>query len=86
MALTLKRLRGRPRRPRYQFSDEFICVCSDQHVGRPLFIVAGWSHYSAFCARLHAREVAATPIAVERFYRLADALRFPRADVFRVSR
>jgi hypothetical protein len=79
--------RGRPPLPRVAFTPAFLDhLRRSERPGRRLSAAGGWRNYSAFSALIHQRAVRAHPITIERFYRLADALKFPRADVFEASR
>jgi hypothetical protein len=44
--------------------------------------VGGWPHFTTFHDLLAAGVVAATPLAVERLGRVADAVQFPRREMF----
>ena len=82
--LTLHPPRGRPRYRRIEFTTTFLDRLSDgQEPGWYLAMAGGWRHYSGFSALLHRRSITASPITLERFYQLADVLKFPRGDVFR---
>ena len=84
MALTLKPQRGRPPFPRVEFKQAFL-DCLTQQPGWLLALAGGWRHYPGLSALLHQRTIPASPVTLERFYRLADALNFPRTEVFRES-
>jgi hypothetical protein len=43
---------------------------------------AGWPHYIHFYETLRAGTVVATPLMVERLERVADAVGFPRDEIF----
>lgn len=47
-----------------------------------LCVHAGWPHYTTFHDLLKAGVVAATPLTVERLGRVADAVGFPRDEIF----
>jgi hypothetical protein len=80
--LSLKPPLGRPRR-HLEFSPSFLeRLRSSSLPGWAMATAGGWPHYPTFSAYLHQRTVPATAITVERFYRLADALGFPREEVF----
>jgi hypothetical protein len=84
MALTIQRRRGRPPLPRLQLTSTFLdCLRASQKPGWLLAVNGGWLHYSALGTHLKRRDIPAAPVTVERFYKLADALNFPRTDVFR---
>ena len=44
--------------------------------------IAGWLHYTDFYEALRAERVRATPLMVTRLHRVADAVGFPRDEVF----
>ena len=44
--------------------------------------VGGWPYYTTFHDLLKVRVVAATPLAVTRLERVADAVGFPRDEIF----
>jgi len=44
--------------------------------------IGGWPHYVTFFQVLHAETVSATPLTVQRLQRVADAVGFPRAEIF----
>lgn len=43
---------------------------------------AGWPHYTDFYEALREEKIRATPRTVERLQRVADAVGFPREDIF----
>lgn len=47
-----------------------------------LQLVAGWPYYTRFFDTLHAEKVRATPTTVQRLQRVADAIGFPRDEIF----
>lgn len=47
-----------------------------------LCAVGGWPHYTTFHDLLKARVVAATPLTVTRLQRVADAVGFPKDQIF----
>jgi hypothetical protein len=56
-----------------------------EHSGRPkscLQRLAGFPHYATFFEVLRAEKVAATPLNVQRLERVADAVGFPRDEIF----
>jgi len=44
--------------------------------------ISGWPYYTQFFDTLHAEKVAATPLTVQRLERVADAVGFPRDEIF----
>ena len=44
--------------------------------------VGGWPHYTTFHDLLRAGVVAATPLTITRLQRVADAVDFPRDEIF----
>jgi hypothetical protein len=44
--------------------------------------VGGWPQYTTFHDILRAGLVAATPLAIKRLERVADAIGFPREEIF----
>lgn len=54
---------------------------SDKQKAR-LALIAGWPHYCTFFDTLHAEKVAATPLTITRLQRVADAVGFPRDEIF----
>lgn len=47
-----------------------------------LAVVGGWPFYCTFFDTLRAEKVAATPLTVRRLERVADAVGFPRDEIF----
>lgn len=47
-----------------------------------LALVAGWRHYTDFFETLREPHVRATPTTVRRLQRVADAVGFPRDEIF----
>ncbi len=81
--LTLRPKRGRPRWPRYRLNPRFLeCLGASGRPGWLLALTGGWPHYPSFAAKLHAGIIAASPVTVERFHRLAKALGYPANEVF----
>jgi hypothetical protein len=83
MALLDRPRRGRPPKPRLLLTPEFVAhlrACGQP--GWKLVVVAGFPHYPRFSRLIHTRIVPAESVNVERFYRLADAVDWPRAQVF----
>jgi len=44
--------------------------------------IAGFTHPQRYSTLLHAKFIQATPTNIERWQRVADALNFPRAEIF----
>jgi hypothetical protein len=49
---------------------------------KALATVGGWPHYTTFHDILRGGLVAATPLTVTRLQRVADAVGFPRDEIF----
>ena len=47
-----------------------------------LVALAGFSHYPDYYVVLHSERVPATPLRIAQLHRLADAVGFPRDEVF----
>jgi hypothetical protein len=54
---------------------------SGKQKGR-LQIVGGWPHYTSFHDVLRAETIVATPLTITRLERVADAIGFPRDEIF----
>jgi hypothetical protein len=78
-----QRRTGRPRSVRDELSQEFLdSLAASGSPGYLLAQVGGWNSYPTLSAFLHQRLVPRNPVTTARFYRIADALKFPRERVF----
>ena len=87
MAITVRPRLGRPRYPRRRINRRFLARLAE--TDRSLDVLAAVAGYPApphLCAALRAEEIPAGPRTVRRFHRLADALGYPRDQVFEALR
>jgi hypothetical protein len=67
--------------PRRRLNPEFkkavrLAMRDRRASGSVLALIAGFSHQATFSARLNAEVIPASPLTLERFQRVADALKF----------
>ena len=70
-----------PRRPLNPLLWRWFARCERGSKER-LSVLAGYTHYQALYTALHEDRVRATPEAVRRLQRVADAIGFPRDEIF----
>jgi hypothetical protein len=71
------------RAPRYLLNPLLLhCVEQLRKTKSCLQLIAGWPHYCTFFETLHAEKVAATPLTITRWQRVADAIEFPKDEIF----
>lgn len=58
------------------------CVDSSSTRKTSLSVAAGFTQYASFFETLRADSVRATPLTVTRLQRVADAVGFPRDEIF----
>ena len=81
--MAIRRKRGRPRSPRYRLTLQFLAyLAASRQPGWMLSLMGGWRNYTSFAPAVHSGVVVAGPLTIERFHRLADALGYPRNQVF----
>jgi hypothetical protein len=81
--LGLRAPRGKPTKPRIQLSAAYReRLRATQFPGWMLAQLAGFRHYSSFAFYLRQADFPASPVNVQRFLRLADAVGFDRDLVF----
>jgi hypothetical protein len=70
-----------PRRPLNPFLWRSVDQQS-QTTKHALQLIGGWPYYAQFYNALHAEKIAASPLTIERLERVADAVGFPRDQIF----
>ncbi len=72
-----------PAAPRRPLNPELLrAVDASGHVKQRLQVVAGFPNYPEFYETLRAERVPATALLIERLHALADAVGFPREEIF----
>ena len=69
-----------PRRPLNPLLLRRVKQCSTPKT--LLAVIAGWPNYTDFYEALRRERIRVTPLVVTRLYRVADAVGFPRDEVF----